>query len=137
MTTQEQYHELSFYTWSHEGKEFIHQHIVDAFLAQSADSSTKVITLFFSLAGLYLFIEKNYTGRQVQLAHLEMASKTKDYIKIPLPDHRGDITVSEVLAATPGVERDEMIHQWCIAVWQAYSDQHDQVIALTEKLLEK
>ncbi len=55
MTAQEQYHELSFYTLAHTGKTFIHQHIVDAYAAQAADAKTKSITIFFALAGLYLF----------------------------------------------------------------------------------
>ncbi len=69
MTLQEQYYELSFYTLAHPDKDFIHQHIVDAYAAQTASEKTKPITIYFSLAGLYLFIEKDYTGRQVQKAH--------------------------------------------------------------------
>ncbi len=137
MTTQEQYHELSFYTLAHKGKNFIHQHIVDAYAAQTADTKTKPITVFFSLAGLYLFVDKNYTGRQVQEAHLQMSKKTKDFVKIILPETRGSITVKNVLDTPPGVQRDEMIRQWCISVWNAFSDQHDKIISLTQKLVTK
>ncbi len=73
MTSQEQFHELSFYTLSLQDKYFIHQHIVDAYAAQTADINTKPIKIIFSLVGLYLFIEKKYTGREVQLAHMQMA----------------------------------------------------------------
>jgi len=136
MTIQEQYHELSFYTLSHKER-FIHQHIVDAFAAQTADTNTKSVTIFFSLAGLYLFVEKNYTGKQVQDAHIQMAKKPKEYIKVILPESRGSITVKNVLDTPPGVDRDDMIRQWCVSVWTAFSNQHDKIIFLTEKLLAK
>jgi hypothetical protein len=135
MIQTEQYHELAFYTLAHTGRNFIHQHVVDAFAAQTADNSSKPITIFFALAGLYLFLEKNYTGLQVRDAHLQMAKKTKSFPTISLPDDRGAITVSNVLAAPAGNDRDEMIRQWCISVWDAFSEQHSDVTTLTEKLL--
>lgn len=71
---QDQFNELSFYTLQHPDQVyFIHQHIVDAYQAQTADQNTKPIALTFSLVGLYLYLEKNYTGRQVQQAHMRMA----------------------------------------------------------------
>ena len=79
MNEQEQYNELAYYTLSHNDSRFIHQHIVDAFTAQTANESTKPIALFFSLAGLYLFLEKNYSGRQVQLANMEMAKGKRSF----------------------------------------------------------
>ena len=137
MTTQEQYNELSFYTLAHKNKNFIHQHIVDANTAQTADTNTKPITIFFSLAGLYLFVEKNYSGKQVQDAHLQMAKQPRDYVKIILPENRGNVTVKNVLDTPPGIDRDNLIRQWCISVWTAFSNEHDKIISLTEKLLGK
>jgi hypothetical protein len=43
--------------------------IVDAFFVQTATSTTKSITLWFGLVGLYLYVEKGYTGRKVQQMH--------------------------------------------------------------------
>ncbi len=76
---QEQYNELSFYTLAHQHPSFIHQHIVDAQIAQTAAANTKPISIIFSLAGLYLFIEKNYTGKQVQQLHMQMAKNKKPW----------------------------------------------------------
>jgi hypothetical protein len=135
MTPQEQYHELSFYTLAHVDKDFIHQHIIDAYAAQTATEKTKPITIFFSVAGLYLFVEKNYTGRQVQKAHQLMAGKTKHFTNIILPENRGNITVTNVLNASPGLQRDEMIRKWCVSAWNAFSNQHDEIISLTEQLI--
>lgn len=96
---------------------------------------TKSITVFFSLAGLYLHVEKEYTGRRVKLAHMHMARITKAYPKFSLPENRGSITVGDVVDTPPGKQRDDMIDRWCISVWNAYSQQRDAVIALTESLL--
>ncbi len=135
MNNLEKYHELSFYTLSLQDKDFIHQHIVDAYAAQTADSNTKPITLFFSLAGLYLLCEKNYSGKQVQQAHQRMASITKKFIKINLPTNRGYVSVADVLKEPSGTERNLMIKKWALSVWNAYSSQHEQIMEETNKLL--
>lgn len=135
MTTQEQFHELSFYTLSLHDKYFIHQHIVDAYAAQTADINTKPIKIIFALAGLYLFIEKNYTGREVQLAHVQMAKNKTAWPAIILPTKRGNINVSDVLAKPAGKERGDMIQQWCVSVWDAYQNNRQTIISFTETSL--
>ena len=128
-------HELSFYTLSLGDEEFIHQHVIDAYGAQNTSEQSKPIALFFSLAGLYLLIERNYSGRQVQQAHQIMASKTKDFIKIGLPEKRGEISIKNVLDEPAGDKRDRKIMEWCRSVWAAYIGQHQQIIEATDGLL--
>jgi hypothetical protein len=132
---QELYHELTYYTLSHRGSQFIHQHIVDAFTAQTANAYTKPIALTFALVGLYLLAEKNYSGRQVQQAHLKMAKNKRTWLSFDLPDDRGAITVSDVLAAPAGKDRDELIKKWCLSVWQAYNSSHVEVAELAKDSL--
>lgn len=132
----QQYQELLFYTLSHGGKEFIHQHVVDAFAAQTADENSKPVTVFFALAGLYLSIEKGYTGREVQLAHMRMAKKGKQYPLFTLPEERGKITFRQVMEASPGIQRDAMIHQWCQEIWSSYQEQQARVQEATDLWLE-
>jgi len=123
--------ELMFYTLSHSDKAyFIHQHVVDAYKAQTADENTKPIGVIFSLIGLYLYLEKNYTGRQVQLAHMKLAENKKPWPRIELPEDRGSITVTDVLKTQPGEERDLMIKKWCVSVWSAYERSHETIAAL-------
>lgn len=129
------YHELAFYTLSLQDKDFIHQHFIDAYGAQNANDQSKPIALFFSLAGLYLLVKKNYSGRQVQKAHQVMASKTKQFIKISLPENRGGITIEDVLNEPAGDARNLRIKDWCKSVWAAYAQQHKQIIEATDKLL--
>ena len=129
---QEKYYELTYYTLSHPDKAFIHQHVVDAFAAQTANETNKPMALTFALVGLYLQLEKNYTGRQVQLAHMQMAKNKKPWPRFILPKQRGDITVSDVLALAPGSERDAMINKWCASVWEAYRESRQTVIDLAK-----
>jgi flavodoxin len=130
---EQQYHELSFYTLSHPDPAFIHQHIVDAYTAQTANEKTKAISITFSLAGLYLYIEKKFTGKQVQQFHQKMAENKKEWPELILPEKRGNIDVSGVLAASPGPERDKMIRKWCKSVWNAYKDNRAAITDLVEQ----
>jgi hypothetical protein len=130
---REQYSELSFYTLAHQDVSFIHQHIVDAQIAQTADDSIKPISIVFSLVGLFLHVEKNYTGREVQQFHLKMAENKKKWPTIIFPAKRGAVTISNVLAIPAGTERDKMIHQWCVSVWDAYKDNQTTIKNLVEQ----
>ena len=122
------YAELSYYTLAHADPAFIHQHIVDAYAAQTADETTKPIRLTFALLGLYLHVEQGLNGRQVQLAHMQLGKEKQPWPVFSLPDERGALTVASVLAAPPDPARDEIIHQWCVSVWNAYS-QNSQAVA--------
>jgi hypothetical protein len=66
-----------------------------------------------------------------------MSKKTKVFDKITLPENRGQITVRDVLVTPEGLQRDEMIHNWCKSVWDAYSNEHNKVIEMTTNLLQK
>src|SRR6266568_4006198 len=73
------YAELSAYTLSLQDPEFIHQLACDAYAAQHGKTPMKPIQFTFALAGLYLMFEHNYTGRQVQRAHMLLAKQSKQW----------------------------------------------------------
>ena len=124
------YHALCGYTLTHGDPGFIHQHVVDAFAAQNADTSTKPIKLAFALVGLCLMLERSYTGRQVQRVHMLLANRRKRWPRFDLPADRGSIWPTDVLAAPAGRARDEMIVRWCASVWQAYGASRSAVLEL-------
>ena len=137
MTPQDAYTELTFYTLSHPDPSFIHQYAVDAFTAQQADSQTKPIGVAFALIGLYLHVERNETGRQVQHVHTLLARRRKHWPRFVLPEQRGSISVSDVLATPAGPKRDAMIERWCASVWDAYrASSREQVIDLLRSVLD-
>ncbi|MGH7245990.1 MAG: DUF5946 family protein [Candidatus Levyibacteriota bacterium] len=137
MTPLVAFHELSYYTLSHKTEEFIHQYIIDAFAAQTADEKTKPVKINFGLIGLYLHLEKGYSGKQVQLAHMQLTKYKKFLPVIVLPKNRGDITVLEVLKEPEGLARDEKIEEWMLEVWQAYASEHKKIADFLQKYLLK
>jgi hypothetical protein len=124
------YHELSAYSLTHGDAEFIHQHVVDAFGAQRATANSKPIGVTFALVGLYLHVERQYSGRQVQRVHMQLARRKRTWPEFVLPANRGAITPVDVMAAPPGPERDRAIHAWCASVWEAFSANRQVVVEL-------
>ena len=125
---REQYDEVYVYAMSRPG--FLLQHVADAFAAQTAESNGKPIAIVFALAGLYLYLEKRFSGFQVQKVHTQLARRKRAWPYVPLPTERGRMTVIDVLAANPGPERDESIHAWCQSVWSSFHDSRTTIIAL-------
>lgn len=124
------YHELTAYTLSHRNPAFVHQHVVDAYAAQHAAANDKPIRLAFALLGLYLHLERNFTGRQVQRLHKQLADRTHSWPTFPLPAHRGAMTAVDVLAVPAGEARDWAIEEWCRSVWSTYAGSRPAVEAL-------
>jgi hypothetical protein len=129
---QELYNELAFYTLAHGDPAFIHQNVVDAFAAQHAEESTKPITIVFALIGLYLHVEKGFTGKQVQRAHMQLAKYRRQWFMPALPLDRGAIRIQDVLAVAPGPARDAMIRKWCESAWQPWSASRQQIVDLAK-----
>ncbi len=121
MDKQELYNQLAFYTLAHPSPNFIHQHVVDAFAAQNANEKTKWITIYFALIGLYLYVEKGYTGKEVQLEHIRLSNRKKEFSPFVLPENRESFTIEDVLTKEQGREKDQAIEIWCKAVWEAYA----------------
>ncbi len=119
--------ELSYYTLAHGDPRFIHQHLVDAYGAQHIRDSKSTIGAAFALAGLYLTVERGFTGRQVQKTHVLMARQSKHWPRFDQPEDVGPLTVADVLAVEPGPDRDEKLMQWCASVWRAWAAQHGRV----------
>ena len=131
VSDQDLYDQLAFYTLDLRDPEFIHQHIVDAYTVLHAEADTKPIAIVFGLIGLYLYLEKNFTGRQVQRAHMQLARHRRTWTAPAIPPHqRASIGVADVLAAPPGSLRHGMIRRWCESVWQDWQESHSQITAL-------
>jgi hypothetical protein len=127
--------ELSYYTLAHGDPAFIHQHVVDAYGAQHVRQSASKIGAAFTLAGLYLAVERRFTGRQVQKMHMAMARASKQWPRFDPPDDSGRLTVADVLAVEAGPSRDEAIMRWCDSVWTAWSAEHDRARAMVDQFL--
>ena len=133
ISEQEAYDELQCYTLGHGGPEFIHQHVVDAWAAQHADEQTKAIGLAFALVGLYLHVERGFSGQQVQRVHMKLGRCKRNWPSFPLPRERGSVTATQVMSAPAGPDRDRAIHSWCASVWEAFRDSHRAVADLLHR----
>jgi len=122
------YDEVYAYTMGRPG--FILQHVVDAFAVQTANDQSKPISVVFGMVGLYLRVEKQFSGRQVQRVHKELGRSKRAWPAVLLPAERGCMTVVEVLAANAGTGRDRAIDAWCGSVWAACIGNRETVIAL-------
>jgi Family of unknown function (DUF5946) len=127
--------ELTYYTLAHGDSAFIHQHAVDAYGAQHLRQSASTIGAAFALAGLYLAVERNFTGRQVQKMHMLMATASKQWPRFEPRDDLGLLTVADVLAVEAGPPRDQAIMRWCARVWAAWSSEHTRVRAMVDRFL--
>lgn len=99
---------------------FIHQHVMDAWTAQTADAQTPPLRLFFAVVGLYLCVERGITGREVQRVHAELARVPERWPLADLPADRGWLRVEDIAAAEEIAARDALIHAWVRVVWAAY-----------------
>lgn len=135
MTNDELYDELAYYTLSHPDPSFLHQHVVDAYAAQCASEDTRTIQIVFGLVGLYLYLEKGFSGRKVQKAHMQLAKRRRNWDRPSLPADRGAIGIVDVLAAAPGEPRDLLIGEWCRSVWNAWKAERDPIVSLVQREL--
>jgi uncharacterized protein DUF5946 len=90
----------------------------------------KPIRVVFSLVGLYLRVEKGFSGRHVQQAHVELGRRKRAWPAVALPDNRGAMTAIDVLAAAAGDRRDKAIDEWCVTVWAAFKDNRSVIVDL-------
>lgn len=129
------YQELCAYTLTHTDPGFLHQHVIDAYAVQHADVDTTPLQLTFALAGLYLHVERQFTGRQVQRVHALLASRQPRpaWPALALPASRGALTVADTLAAPAGRARDAAIHAWCASVWSACASCRGALVELLER----
>lgn len=134
MTSEQAAHEeLQLYTLALGDAEFVHQHVVDAWTLQHADERSKPIGLAFALLGLFLHLERGFTGRQVQRVHMDLARRREPLPTFRVPPERGRLTVVDVVTAEPGPERLRALDAWCASVWRACASEHEPVACWMER----
>ena len=130
---QDAFNALCAYTLALGDAAFIHQHVVDAFAAQHADEHSKPIKVTFALVGLYLHVERQWSGKQVQRAHMRLARPRYSWPAFSLPRERGSMTVVDVVEAPEGPERARAIDAWCASVWAAFAGSRTTVAELLRR----
>jgi hypothetical protein len=127
-TMRAAYDEVYLYTMGRPG--FILQHVVDAFAVRTANNDSRPIGIVFGLVGLYLHVEKEFSGRQVQKVHMVLGRRKREWPRIYLPEDRGSLTVADVLSAPAGPQRDMAIDDCSRSVWTAFGANRQTIVAL-------
>jgi hypothetical protein len=127
-------HELTYYTLALADPYFIHQVAVDAYAAQHVGPQVKPISTAFALAGLYLVFERDFTGRQVQRVHMEMARRQKEWPRFERPAERRVMTVRDVVLS-PDSDKQAAIRAWAQQVWSLWKREEDRIAALLQSRL--
>ena len=127
-TTFTTYDHLYVYSGTRGRERFILQNVVDAHHAQTATEQTKPIVIIMALVGLYLHVERGFTGLQVQNVHMQLGRQKQQWPQIVLPPTRGAMTEDDVMKVAEGDERDAAISQWCRSVWDAFSAENRATI---------
>jgi hypothetical protein len=55
-------------------------------------------------------------------------------LSFPLPSDRGSLTAADVMAVPAGSKRNKAIGNWCVAVWNAFRNNHQRVTKLLQEL---
>jgi hypothetical protein len=126
------YDHLYVYAGTRGRERFILQNVVDAHHAQTATDQTKPVALIMALVGLYLHVEKGFSGLQVQQAHMRLGRTKHQWPGIVLPPARGTMTEDEVMQVPEGDARDAAISAWCRSVWDAYAENRTTIIELLQ-----
>lgn len=128
------YYNLTCWTLVQGDQKFIHQHAVDAYAAQHSGEKTRPITTWFALIGLFLALERGYSGRRIQQGHEKIGNRKWEWPRVPPPKHPGDLTVMNVISAR-NAGREEMLMRWAASVWKSWAYIHQQVRETTDLLL--
>ena len=64
---------------------------------------------------------------------MELGRTKREWPNLQLPDDRGSMTATDVLAANAGPERDSAIEDWCKSVWTACIANRGVVVDLLRK----
>jgi hypothetical protein len=126
------YHELMAFTLSLRDKDFPHQVAVDTYAAQHCGPEMKPITISFALIGLYLVFEKGYTGRKVQLAHIQLGKLRKRWPRFDPPPSKAGITVRDVLRDIEPENYNGPFMGWGKAVWDTWTAEHTNIRMLID-----
>ena len=120
--------------------ERLHQLTVDTYGAQHAKpGASRNIRVAYSLVGLHLALDRGLSGRQVRTLHQAMGRPQPSWPAFSEPPTAWPMTVLDVALA--GVRKSSAeghaagVERWAAAVWNAWSPQRAEVVALADVVL--
>ena len=129
------YDQLSAFTQSLGDTAFIHQLVVDSYTAQHFGPKIKPIGISFALIGLDLVFEHGYSGKAVQLAHMQIARTRHQWPVFVPPAQKGTLTVMDVVPDLNTENYQDRIYRWGKSVWQQWNLEHEYIEGLIKLYL--
>ena len=129
------YGRLTVYSIAHRSPEFLHQHVVDTYGAQHVSEEAPALMTAFALIGLHLWLERGYTGKQIQATHGRIARVRKNWPRFETPHRDWTMTMLNPLEAPEGPARDAAIEDWARSVWSVWAPLHGEIAALVDEVL--
>jgi Family of unknown function (DUF5946) len=113
-----------------------HQLLVDTYTAQHVGPNAAAITGAFALVGLYLALERGWSGLEVRDAHQALANRYRDWPRFAgAARAQAAVTVEDLALAATTSQYAETLHRWARAVWASWRDEHGLVRALVGERL--
>lgn len=89
-----------------------HQTCVDAYRGQHVGPEAPQIAVAFALNGLYLVLERGFTGYEARKAHGYLASTVESWPRFTPPRSAGETTVLDIALASTPVEHARLVQGW-------------------------
>ncbi len=112
-----------------------HQLLVDTYGAQHVGPRSPAITGAFGLIGLYLTLERGWTGLRVRAAHQALAARYRDWPLLGRPPEAASMTVQDLAFAGTPAEYVEVLHDWAGTVWASWRREHPRIAELVRERL--
>jgi hypothetical protein len=116
-----------------------HQLTVDAYGAQHSGPPTSRIYVVYSLVGLYLALERGWSGADVRALHQRMGHPDASWPPFRRPLVTAVLTIADVAVAGARLGSVEghaaLVERWARSVWSSWADQHAVVIGLATRLV--
>lgn len=106
----------------------VHHLTVDAYSVQhpGTPSRRRMQSAAVHLIGLYAGLELNLPQKQIAKL-LDGATNTLQLHWLDPPEHRGAVTVADVLPAQSAEEHEQRVRRWAETTWEAWAVHHAQV----------
>lgn len=114
-----------------------HQLTVDAYGAQHTGPRTRTITTAFALNGLYLVLERGFSGTHAREAHGYLAETVPEWPRFAPPSGPPAyaVTVLDVALAGSPEEHRDLLMRWGGCAWDAWRHVHAEVAEMTDRQL--
>ena len=110
----------------------VHQVTVDTYAVQHSGGPHPDKSMDVHLTGLYLVMERDMRPTDVPPILQRLAAAVETWPHFTPPAYAGPLTVFDVAMSSSLEEHIDTVRKWGRQVWNAWSHQHDDILALLQ-----